>query len=89
VPPGTSVTWTNDGPTVHTATADAGLFDSGILEAGESYSFTFDEPGSYDYFCVPHPFMRGKVIVDANAPPPSTGPTMPGPSDSPEPQPEP
>src|SRR6266542_1409599 len=89
VPPGTTVTWTNEGPTVHTATADAGQFDSGILEAGESYSFTFTELGSYDYFCIPHPFMRGKVIVDANAPSPSTGPMEPGPSDAPEPQPAP
>jgi quinohemoprotein ethanol dehydrogenase len=83
VPPGTTVTWTNEGPTVHTATADAGQFDSGILEAGQSYSFTFDTPGSYDYFCVPHPFMRGKVIVDVNAPMPATAPE-PGLSDSPE-----
>ena len=46
-------------------------FDSGILNPGQSYSFTFDHAGTYDYFCVPHPFMRGKVIVDPNAPAPA------------------
>jgi len=76
VPPGTTVTWTNDGAQPHSATSTVSetnpvKFDSGILNPGQSYSFTFDKPGTYDYFCVPHPFMRGKVIVDPNAPKPS------------------
>ncbi len=76
VPPGTTVTWTNTGAQPHSATSTVSetnpvKFDSGILEPGASYSFTFDKAGTYDYFCVPHPFMRGKVIVDPNAPKPA------------------
>src|SRR5207302_787257 len=74
VPPGTTITWNNVGPTAHTATADQGLFDSGLLNAGQSYSFTFNDPGVYWYFCRPHPWMRGTITVDPNAPPPSESP---------------
>jgi alcohol dehydrogenase (cytochrome c) len=75
VPPGTTVTWTNDGAQPHSATStvsetNAVKFDSGILNPGQSYSFSFEKAGTYDYFCVVHPFMRGKVIVDQNAPKP-------------------
>jgi alcohol dehydrogenase (cytochrome c) len=76
VPPGTTVTWTNDGAQPHSATStvsesNAVKFDSGILNPGQTYSFTFDQAGTYDYFCIVHPFMRGKVIVDPNAPKPA------------------
>jgi len=73
VPPGTTITWTNNGPTAHTTTADNGTWDSGLLNAGDSYSFTFDTPGVYWYFCRPHPFMRGTITIDANAPAPQGG----------------
>jgi LPXTG-motif cell wall-anchored protein len=62
---GDSVTWNNDGPTVHTATADDGSFDTGSLRKGESSSATFTQAGTITYFCQPHPFMKGKVIVQA------------------------
>ncbi|MFL5761257.1 MAG: PQQ-dependent dehydrogenase, methanol/ethanol family [Thermomicrobiales bacterium] len=89
VPPGTTVTWTNTGKQPHSATStvsetNAVQFDSGILQPGESYSFTFDKAGTYDYFCVPHPFMRGKVIVDPNAPAPSASPSPGAPQEIPE-----
>ena len=79
VPPGTTVTWTNAGDIAHTVTstpgeADAVKFDSDLLQPGKSYSFTFTKPGTYDYFCEPHPFMRGIVIVDPNAPAPAASP---------------
>lgn len=60
---GTTVTWTNEDSTMHTVTAVDGSFDSGFFDNGDSWSYTFDEPGEYEYFCLPHPWMRGKVIV--------------------------
>jgi glucose dehydrogenase len=73
VPPGTTITWTNNGPTAHTTTADNGAWDSGLLNAGDSFSFTFNDPGVYWYFCRPHPFMRGTITIDPNAPAPQGG----------------
>jgi plastocyanin len=63
VPAGTTVTWTNDGDIQHSASSDSGLFDSQLLSSGEAFSFTFDKPGTYSYFCTPHPWMLGQVIV--------------------------
>lgn len=62
---GTTVTWTNDDPEMlHTVTDVDGRFDSGFLELGESWSYTFTEPGEYEYYCLPHPWMRAMVIVE-------------------------
>jgi plastocyanin len=63
VPPGTTVTWTNEGPSPHTTTADDGSWDSGTLQQGEDFSFTFDEPGTYTYHCSIHPDMTASVKV--------------------------
>lgn len=62
---GDTVTWSNRGPTVHTATASDGSFDSGNLTKGQSYSRKFSSPGTFSYICTPHPFMKGKVVVAA------------------------
>lgn len=62
---GDTVTFSNDGPTVHTATADDGSFDTGSLRKGDSGSATFTSAGTVTFFCQPHPFMKGKVIVQA------------------------
>ena len=62
---GDSVTFTNDGPTVHTATAEDGSFDTGNLNAGDSDTVTFDSAGTIAYICTPHPFMKGTVVVQA------------------------
>ena len=62
---GDSVTWTNGGPTGHSATADDGSFDTGILRKGTSGSHTFTTAGTYTFHCTPHPFMKGKVVVVA------------------------
>ena len=64
---GDTVTWTNDDPVIHTATSTTGAFDSGDLAQGESYSFTFTTPGTYDYLCTPHPTMTGRIVVQAAA----------------------
>ena len=47
IQPGQTVEWTNEGHTPHTVTADDGSWDSGDLQAGASYSRTFDTPGIY------------------------------------------
>lgn len=62
---GTTVTWTNDDPgQMHTVTDVNGAFDSGFLATGDSWSYTFDEVGEFEYYCLPHPWMRAKVIVE-------------------------
>src|SRR5215208_3224466 len=63
VPQGTTVTWTNEGPSPHTTTADDGTWDSGTMEQGEDFSFTFDEPGTYTYHCSIHPDMTATIKV--------------------------
>jgi plastocyanin len=60
---GSTVTWTNLGDATHTVTADDGTFDSGELAGGETFSFTFDEPGTYTYHCGIHPDMIAEIIV--------------------------
>ena len=65
VPVGTTVTWTNRDDIPHTvvSTDDAKAFKSKVLDTDERFSFTFDKPGTYPYFCSIHPKMTGKVIV--------------------------
>jgi LPXTG-motif cell wall-anchored protein len=62
---GDTVTWSNEGPTPHSATADDGSFDTGIFDAGQTRSETFDQAGTFAYFCTPHPNMRGTITVRA------------------------
>lgn len=66
VPVGTRVTWTNEDSAGHTATSDASVFRSPLLSRGGSFSFTFTQPGEYTYHCEPHPWITGKVIVQAS-----------------------
>lgn len=60
---GDTVSWTNQDDVGHTATADGGEFDTGILSQGQSGSATFDTAGTFTYFCQPHPNMKGTVVV--------------------------
>ncbi len=60
---GSSVTWVNQGTAAMTVTSPEGLFDSGEIPAGGSYTATFDTPGSFRYFCVAYPHMKGVVVV--------------------------
>ncbi len=64
---GDTVTWSNSGPTSHSATANDGSFDTGIYGAGQSRSHTFDRAGTFSYICTPHPQMKGTVTVQAAA----------------------
>ena len=63
VPAGTTVTWINKDPEVHTVVNKDGKFRSAALDTDDTYSFTFAEPGTYSFFCSLHPQMQGKVIV--------------------------
>ena len=67
---GDIVEWINVDTAAHTVTAGSpsngpsGVFDSSLVMANVSYQFTFDETGSYEYFCMVHPWMTGTVTVN-------------------------
>ena len=63
VPAGTTVTWTNTDIDQHTTTAQDKTFNSPPLDSGKSFSFTFNNAGTYHYLCVIHPYMTGIVVV--------------------------
>lgn len=60
---GDKVTWTNKDSAGHSATADDGSFDTGVLSQGQSGSVTFSKAGTYTYHCSVHPMMKGTIIV--------------------------
>lgn len=60
---GTSVTWTNKDDVPHTVVSTSKKFASKVLDTDERFSFTFKEPGTYEYYCSVHPHMTGKVVV--------------------------
>jgi plastocyanin len=60
---GETMTWINDDSGRHTVTSKDGVFDSGMMGKGQSFSFTYDKAGEYPYFCEPHPNMVGTVVV--------------------------
>jgi len=60
---GDTVTWQNNGPSVHTATELKSAWDTGDISANQSKALTFDTAGTYTYNCSPHPWMIGQVIV--------------------------
>lgn len=75
---GTEVTWINKDPVDHTVTEgtpevikppNERAFDSSngaqyqLIKPGESWSFTFTTPGTYDYYCIPHPYMKARITV--------------------------
>ena len=67
---GDVVEWTNSDTAAHTVTAGSpadgpsGVFDSSLVLGGTQYAHTFEETGSYDYFCMVHPWMVGIVQVN-------------------------
>jgi plastocyanin len=75
VPSGSNVTWLNEDDLTHAISTGKkagygmyeflqdGIFNSGDLDGGESFTFHFAKPGRYEYFCVPHPWMNGVVTV--------------------------
>src|SRR5579885_1682099 len=83
VTPGTTVEWKNNDKVSHTVTSGSPsdnqtgtIFDSSLIAAGKDFTFTFNNPGTYNYFCQVHPWMTGQVIVGA-ASTPSTSTSIP------------
>ena len=68
---GGEVMWNNIDAMAHTVTAGTpteGLsehFDSGLMAPGAMFSHTFDAAGTFDYFCMVHPWMAGAVMVSS------------------------
>ena len=65
---GQTITWKNEDVAFHSVTSGiygepTTLFDSGHLDPEQKFSYTFDEIGTFDYFCTLHPWMAGKVTV--------------------------
>ena len=66
---GDTVTWINNDDAIHVVISgnlndgSDGFFDSGSLKTNETFSFTFDKEGNYEYFCILHPWMIGFVTV--------------------------
>ncbi len=70
--PGKTVRWTNHDSIAHTVTSGLsdglagvpdGRFDSGFMDSGATFIHTFDEEGTFSYYCMPHPWMRGTILV--------------------------
>lgn len=65
---GTTIVWENVGAAPHTTTSDASpdpsaRWDSGVLNNGQTFQFTFDRTGEFDYLCTKHPFMTATITV--------------------------
>ncbi len=61
---GTKVTWTNQDSVKHSVTADSGDGPkSELFGKGETYSYTFTKAGTFNYHCIPHPYMKASITV--------------------------
>ena len=63
VPAGTAVTWINHDDDVHTVTSTAEVFHSPGIDTDETFTYTFTQPGTYEYFCKVHSLMKGQIVV--------------------------
>ena len=63
VTPGTAVTFVNDDDEAHTVTATGKSFDSFGLDTGNAWQHVFAAPGTYQYFCELHPYMKATIVV--------------------------
>ncbi len=64
VKPGTSVSWTNRDDIPHNVVSTEKKFSSPVLDTDQTFSFQFQQPGSYPYFCKIHPMMTGTIVVE-------------------------
>jgi plastocyanin len=63
VPLGTRIVWENDDDIPHSLVETQGKFHSPALDTEDKFRFTFNQAGTFDYFCGLHPHMTGKVVV--------------------------
>ena len=67
---GDSIIWSNDDTAAHTATGgsitsgESGTFNSGLISSSATFEYTFDDVGSFEYFCIVHPWMSGAITVN-------------------------
>lgn len=61
---GDTVNVTNEDAVAHTWTEVDGEFDSGNLSEGDSFEYTFEEAGAYEFVCTIHPEMTGSITVE-------------------------
>ena len=59
---GEAVTWTNNDSAPHQI--KSATVNSELMSKGQTFSFTFNDTGTFDYICAPHPSMKGKIIVE-------------------------
>jgi len=64
---GETVTWVNNDTVAHTVTSDTGLFDSGSIQPGRTYSYTFPNTGTFNYHCTIHPNMAHASVIVTNS----------------------
>ncbi|HEX5689744.1 MAG TPA: cupredoxin domain-containing protein [Roseiflexaceae bacterium] len=90
---GDTVAWNNTGAIPHTVSANDGSFESGNMNTGDAFAHTFNQPGTFEYYCKYHAVkgsgigMIGRVIVEGAPPPPPPEPSPEPPPPSPEPPP--
>jgi len=60
-----TIVWTNNDGSPHTVTSNGGIFDSGNMAPGQSFTYTFTSTGTFAYHCTYHPWMTGTVVVKA------------------------
>lgn len=64
IPAGSKVTWTNKDEEPHKIVEVNSAFTSQPLDTDGNFTYQFDTPGTYEYFCALHPRMTGKIIVE-------------------------
>ena len=65
IPAGTKVTWVNQDEEPHKVTEVNSAFTSQPLDTDGKFTYEFDKPGTFEYFCTLHPRMTGKIVVEA------------------------
>jgi plastocyanin len=62
-----AVTWLHKDDIPHTVVSKMRVFKSNALDTDDSFSFTYNEAGTYEYFCSLHPHMTGTIVVQSES----------------------